>query len=283
MTDYERRCRRLLRAYPADYRAERGDEIIDTLIEAHPDRTRPTVRDAVALVAGGLRVRATENRRLPLRTNLRLAVLFGATAVLVMPEVWFVSSLLFDHGYRHAAVFMVGALIAIAVAVVSAWLGQTRWTVVAGVVGVLALAIEPARDAPEFQANAYVSQLPLAVALVAVVLLARPTPRPHRAWLWFLVPFAGPEVLPYSWTERIAPLAAVIVIGTLVVAFFWIAIDVRPAVGFALYFIIGMANDEVRLLVTGGSQSPRVDYVVVSVIAALLVPALLRMRRQQRV
>jgi hypothetical protein len=58
MTGLERRYRRLLLAYPKAYRAERGDEIVGTLLDAAPpDRRRPAVRQAAALIFGGLRVR----------------------------------------------------------------------------------------------------------------------------------------------------------------------------------------------------------------------------------
>ena len=58
MSSLERRCRRLLRAYPAWYRRGRGEEMLDTLLEASPPGRRwPSFRDARALITGGLRVR----------------------------------------------------------------------------------------------------------------------------------------------------------------------------------------------------------------------------------
>ena len=58
MTGLERRCRWLLRAYPAWYRRERSEEMLGALLEASPPGRRwPTFRDARALVTGGLRVR----------------------------------------------------------------------------------------------------------------------------------------------------------------------------------------------------------------------------------
>jgi len=58
VTGLERRCRWLLRAYPAWYRRKRGEEMLGTLLEASPPgRKWPSVRDARALVIGGLRVR----------------------------------------------------------------------------------------------------------------------------------------------------------------------------------------------------------------------------------
>ena len=58
MTPLERRCRWLLRAYPAWYRGRRGEEMLGTLLEASPPGGRwPSSRDARALITGGLRVR----------------------------------------------------------------------------------------------------------------------------------------------------------------------------------------------------------------------------------
>jgi hypothetical protein len=58
VSSLERRCRWLLRAYPAWYRRARGEEMLGTLLEASPPSRRwPSVRDARALVIGGLRVR----------------------------------------------------------------------------------------------------------------------------------------------------------------------------------------------------------------------------------
>ncbi len=58
MTPLERRCRWLLRAYPAWYRRKRSGEMLGTLLEASPPGRRwPSMRDARALVIGGLRVR----------------------------------------------------------------------------------------------------------------------------------------------------------------------------------------------------------------------------------
>ncbi len=54
----ERRCRLLLRAYPPEYRAERGEEILSTLLDGMPaGRRAPGLADAVDLVGNGLRLR----------------------------------------------------------------------------------------------------------------------------------------------------------------------------------------------------------------------------------
>ena len=58
MTPLERRCRWLLRAYPAWYRRDRAAEMLGTLLEASgPGQSWPSLRDARALITGGLRAR----------------------------------------------------------------------------------------------------------------------------------------------------------------------------------------------------------------------------------
>lgn len=58
MTPLERRYGWLLHAYPAWYRRDRAGEMLGTLVEASPPGRRwPSLRDARALVIGGLRVR----------------------------------------------------------------------------------------------------------------------------------------------------------------------------------------------------------------------------------
>jgi len=58
VTPLERHCGWLLHAYPAWYRRHRGGEMLGTLLEAsRPGARWPSVRDARALVIGGLRVR----------------------------------------------------------------------------------------------------------------------------------------------------------------------------------------------------------------------------------
>ncbi|MGS2640403.1 hypothetical protein [Streptosporangium sp. G12] len=58
---YERRCRRLIRAYPPRYRKTRGEEIVATLLElAEPGRNAPSLRDTLDVVRGGLLQRLRE-------------------------------------------------------------------------------------------------------------------------------------------------------------------------------------------------------------------------------
>ncbi|MFG1684534.1 hypothetical protein ACGFNP_30525 [Nonomuraea sp. NPDC049269] len=61
MDTYERRCRLLARAYPPRYRQTRGEELIGTLLDlAEPQQTRPTLRDSLDVVRGGIALRLRE-------------------------------------------------------------------------------------------------------------------------------------------------------------------------------------------------------------------------------
>lgn len=126
----EGQYRRLLRAYPQDYRRERGDEIIGTLMEAAaPDQRRPTVREAAALTLRGLQARVGAHRHRS-RTQLwlgalRLAVLLlltHATAVSVAHTGRVITDFAADGyvglfsnlGYPLWTAFAVTALVAVA-------------------------------------------------------------------------------------------------------------------------------------------------------------------------
>lgn len=55
----ERRYRRLLISFPANFRRKNEDELVGVLLDAtEPGRDWPTLRDAIDLIRGGLRVRA---------------------------------------------------------------------------------------------------------------------------------------------------------------------------------------------------------------------------------
>ena len=81
----EKRYRMLLRAYPADYRCERADELIDTLIGDEPTNRRwPSPREAVSLVRGGLRVYGGGTAARPTAVLFWQGIHLGALAVLAL-------------------------------------------------------------------------------------------------------------------------------------------------------------------------------------------------------
>jgi PadR family transcriptional regulator, regulatory protein PadR len=129
----ERRCRWLLHAYPAWYRRHRGGEMLGTLLEASPPGANwPSVRDARALVIGGLRVRGW--------TWLisMLWVVIGAAGAIY-------ATVTFSHaGYGQGAIWMVQwpgepqVIIDVAVIALPVWVLLSVPVLVAGFVRVRA-------------------------------------------------------------------------------------------------------------------------------------------------
>jgi hypothetical protein len=59
----ERRYRRLLLAYPMDFRRDRGEEVVSTLLDAaNPGQTAPSLAETCDLVYNGIRTRARRTR-----------------------------------------------------------------------------------------------------------------------------------------------------------------------------------------------------------------------------
>ncbi|GIJ38277.1 hypothetical protein [Micromonospora andamanensis] len=81
----EKRYRMLLRAYPAGYRRERADELVDTLIGDEPtDRRWPSLREAASLIRGALRVHGGSTAPRPTAVLLWQGIHLGAMAVLAL-------------------------------------------------------------------------------------------------------------------------------------------------------------------------------------------------------
>jgi hypothetical protein len=122
----------LMRAYPAAYRRQRAGEIVDTMLaSADPDRSRPTLREAAAMLLGGFRVRAGTNLRRPLPTTLRYSVTLGALLLIV----WLGADSLGGavHVFQTRLIAEVWA-VALAAAVVAVY---TRRRIIAAAVSVL--------------------------------------------------------------------------------------------------------------------------------------------------
>lgn len=87
------RYRRLLRAYPAAYRARRGDEIVGTYLELAEasGRTRPRSGDAVDLLAGGLTERLRARRAAGVADALPGAAVLALGAAVGLAGIWLVT------------------------------------------------------------------------------------------------------------------------------------------------------------------------------------------------
>ncbi len=248
MTALERRCRWLLRAYPAWYRAQRGEEMLTTLLEASPPSARwPSARDARALIMGGLRVRAWGTQRPGTAASLRLALLLGVSMALVW---YFAGSLggniLFQLWIPRAAVlnpdlsyYEIATDVLALAAVAAAWFAP-RPVVVTALACVAMWAFYVATW--ENPGGWVVGIRPAGLLdLMAILMCGRQ--RLPRSWLWlagaifavnmldvimYLVPLRPVHDLIY------APLdfAPWLILGAVAL---WAAVDARPAIAMAIW------------------------------------------------
>jgi hypothetical protein len=144
VTRYEQVCRWLLAAYPPDFRADRGDDLVATLIDdAPPGAHRVSVRTAANVVGAGLRMRAshagvTRSVRGSVRAGVEVSAVAAIglqAAVALASAVYFVehgmlfylngSSRATELGAQHRAAWMAVALVCWA-ALVAAVRGHRR-------------------------------------------------------------------------------------------------------------------------------------------------------------
>jgi hypothetical protein len=217
----ERRYRRLLRAYPADYRAERGDEIVGTYLDTvGAERRWPHARDVADLLAGGFRQHLRARHGRGLETGAPLAATLALAAGTVLAAFW----LLWIEVYPAPAGHSPAAV---------AWLA---WLAAA-----LVAAVRPGRAA----------RVAVLVALVATVAVAgAPLAGQHRPPLLVLVPQAalglvglalpvrpGPAGRLLPLLAGLATAAFVLLAGpasALPFAYRWYAGDLLPGGGVAL-------------------------------------------------
>jgi hypothetical protein len=262
VTTLERRFRLLLHAYPAAYRRDRAEEILGTLIETTPaGRTRPLARDIRALLAGGLRARGLQNRRLSTRANLRLAALLGCAVFLsyvasgyqASEALGFFGTLLpapspaFGFAPAWSLGLSVVLLILVAVVVVLAWLASRRAVAVGAIAAgtaAFAYGLTPVAPGVKPTSLGLLMVLPVLLALAALVLLSRGQERPPRLWLWLpglimAQALVGQLATAQHWYRIVLflyplgllwPLTAVLLAVTVA----WIAVDARPAIGLAI-------------------------------------------------
>jgi hypothetical protein len=229
---FERRSRWLLRAYPAAYRRERGEEMIGTLLDTTTDgRAWPRLRDSRALVMGGLQARAAQNRRLSATANLRIAVMAGVSMCLVLIGADDLGNWVIDPGpLRYEWPGMAVGLL-ILITVLAFWIAPRAIATSSAVAAIVAMYFVDRYEA------GFSGWIPLAVCVVAVVLLAPPSARPPRTWLWLIGAFTGAVLYDAGGSSaglwlQLAPL---LVLG--VVSLAWLAIDARLAVAVATFVL----------------------------------------------
>jgi hypothetical protein len=257
MTPLERRCGWLLLAYPAAYRHARGEEILGTLLESTPaDRGWPLPCDCRTMIVGGLQVRAAQNRHLTTAANLRLAATLGCVLYLSYFFYSFAGLPLLYLGAGMGAQTQSYPLVAFAAGLLACTVLLVvrpggRSSAVATIVAVAALIGGTAAVAiSEPVTESAAGILPVLLVLAALAVVSRGAERLPRLWLWF----PGLVVT----VALLAPVASLLRSGvdyfhllrgdlyilgvTAFLAFVWIVIDARPAVGVAIF--LGLTASE---------------------------------------
>ena len=271
------RYERLLLAYPTDYRAAHGDEILSTLLEAaRPTQQFPSWRESSSLVLGGLRMRARQAAKASPRRlwtdGLHLGVLLvvlvnlgGAMEMLLPPwtALLAVGALAVLRGWSRTALAATAiAGLAVARPLLPAHLGLPWWLPGYGDWSAVGRYMWPA----------------VVLAVLAWPGVGRLRP---RSWWWLLLP-AAQAALPLverPWSLIKAGAEVGLLLAVLVVAVG--ALDPRPAIAAAVYLVPGLLYAAENIAEGAASTRALAYWMVLAVLTATLAAAAWRIRRQQ--
>jgi hypothetical protein len=283
-----RRARLLLRFYPPGYRAHRGEEILDTLLETtRPGRGWPPAREVASVIGGGLRARRAANLNQGLPASLRHVGILAAAMMMVQTP----AALLAVIGQRVANMspyalppgmepgFALGSVLVVA-ALAAAWCGR-RWLVAASVVPAVLAAVfwhVLGRWPVDIVAGMIVPAVP---ALLVLVPLTKRAERPPVSLLWLpCLPLAvnAVAVLAATWgldiheafvipTSRaavlLAPYNTYLSLVPVLVAVCWLVTDARPLAAVTLQFLLW------RVLYAAFHAYPVASWTQVTVVVGL--------------
>jgi hypothetical protein len=284
MSDLESRARRLLRCYPPAYRADRGEEILGTLLEARQEGSRwPSFRDARSLVTGGLRARSAANRQLPFGTNLRLAVILGVALWLSrMPAAQMhVEPFWTRPAYAICALLVVATLAAI-------WFARRGVTI--GLALVTAVAIGLLTRHVDGQNAGAIAVFVLPPVVLAAVVAAEPV-RPPRSWIWLPAGFLTASALLYlqdlgflhpTGSAAVGDGATLIMLGLVAAIVLWLITDARPLVAFIVALALAVDPGVALAAVDGWVTGPQGVVVLVPLAVGALVAVRLRQKAGAR-
>lgn len=286
----ERRARALLRAYPAEYRHGRAEEIIGTLLEAAPPgRSFPTARETWSLIAGGRHARAARNRRPGAKANLRLALHLGisiyVSAYFCLTYAGGAWGFLGDQSsWRPTTTLALGVAVALA-----PWLGSRAATTALAVPAATLVAYDELKLS--HGTAAIMTLAALLIVIAALAALSGGPKRLPRSWLW--LPGAFPVALMTARLLSARPgfglgltdlllLYAVLLLAVVVVC--WLATDARPAFALCIAVLIDAVINSLPMLVHAEYADARVQLLLVefAFVLPILVPSswlLLRSRK----
>jgi len=284
----ERFSRFLLLAYPAAYRRERGEEIIGTLLEATPGhRSWPRSRDARALVVGGMKAHAAQNRHLTTAANLRVAVMAGISLYLSVSVASYLgtmsieSKVIWRPGSGLPALPSVLTGLAVAATIVLAWTAPRRIA--------LAVALPAAAAVCYFvllRAHVTGPAIIQLASLAGLLALIPTTARPSRRWLWLLGVVMATALLPdlqtfFGTFQALLTTTLELVLAIGVISIIWIGVDARLALAFITYFALTELAVAAESIILGYGLSWLLSLLIpLLIVAAVAAAGIWLLRRQ---
>ncbi len=209
--------------------------MIGTLLETTPDRAWPRLQDVRALVVGGLKARAAQNRRLSAAANLRFAVMAGSSLYLVMLAAEYLGTGLREIRLNPTPAWYWPALVgaSLVATVLLTWIARPAIAAISAPAA--AVAVYFLDSGPRYPPWTF---MPVFVSLAVIVLLAPRQSRPSRKWLWLIGAFAVAVLWStmdplYGWGSQLLRVAPIFAFGVASIA--WIAVDARLAVAVATF------------------------------------------------
>ncbi len=300
----ERRARWLVRAYPAAYRADRGEEIIGTLLEATPPgRSRPPAREAASVIAAGLRARREANLRQGLSASLRQAAILAAAMYLVQlpcaaldvavrdARQGFIPLTSDPFAWFYFFYFLSSAIAVLIIA--AAWSGR-RWLVAAAAAG----AVSPAA-AYTLVSHEWALMVVLAgfagPAFVVFTLFARRTEQPPASLLWLpclplglalasalTTPHPELDFHSVSQTTLLFPYTSYLSVITVAATVIWLVTDVRPLAGLVFAFTVARVIYGFAYARSAGAAGPAAVAIAIAASLALACAVVWLLRRRAR-
>jgi hypothetical protein len=273
MSGAERSYRIALRAFPKQYREQRGEEIVSTILEGG-DGWRPRLREFFGLLFAGVGQRSLRAGGEKTAGSVRAGIRLGAYSLLWLEANDATASLVHFHGYgRHGLVLSYGAAVIGVIVLLTlsrGWWAAPITLLLAWELGSAAFLGGSSRWLWHAGAGSVAHWT--AVLLPALLcLLARPhkrEPRDLRSPLWAIAAPALGALMGWQWSALYTnPLVGLVFVALLVG---WLVLgwrDLRLSIALSTVAVYFGAN----LLAIGGTEGNRVGTFVVIELICLLI------------
>jgi hypothetical protein len=282
MTGLEARYRWLLRAYPVRYLQDRGEEMLDTLLEAAAaGRSWPSARDARALILGGLRVRAWHGKRQTAAVSLRQALMLAAVLELISFSAFDLDEFRAGVAVHLPVHSMLYAWVSLALGLLSLGAAAGAWVGRRAIITVTALATAGLYIYQPWEGLAGTTGPVLALVVLVILVIRRE--RLPRSWLWpAMMVFAGFLLLtsfPGAGVLHVVGESALFAVPGAAIA--WSLVDARPITAAAVWLTVLFGADFIQDFADGGWGIYLLGYSLPAIIAiAAAIVGVWRLRRQ---